>query len=265
MYSYRDQLDWVKAIKIPEGGHRTMDCPFCGGHKKFTLSRLATGELLWNCFRASCNVKGRYNGQRSIAGAKAYLTMDGDTQRNVRGVALPKFTTHIENHSAVCEYLGSVNSLEAFEAGLIQIRYAPREKRVLFYNSDRTGAVGRAMYHMGAEGPKWLTYGDTSAGIAVGTGENVVIVEDAASACAVARLPNCTGFALLGTILTTVLRKTLLNYELKYILLDNDALNKAVSMQKQMRGSVFVRVSEKDPKELKVDELAATLRIPNKQ
>ena len=36
------------------------------------------------------------------------------------------------------------------------------------------------MYHQGAKGPKWLSYGDTSNGIVVGHGNTAVVVEDAA-------------------------------------------------------------------------------------
>ena len=140
MYSYRDQLEIVKQIKIAEGDHKTLDCPFCGGRKKFTLDRLATGELLWNCFRASCNAKGRYDGERSIAGAKAYLAArDGNTSRVVGGLPVPSFTTRIEHSDEVCQYIRTVNSYEAYSDGLIKIRYAPREKRVIFYNNDETG------------------------------------------------------------------------------------------------------------------------------
>ncbi len=174
---------------------------------------------------------------------------------------IPAFTTRIEHHDEVCEYLRSVNSYEAYENGLIRIRYAPREKRVLFYNQDNDGAVGRAMYHLGGKGPKWMTYGDISHGIAVGSGETAVIVEDAASACSIASLGNVVGFAILGTNITNTLKNTLRNYLYKYILLDNDAQKKAVSMQKMLRGNTFIRTTNKDPKELTKEQLLNTLRI----
>lgn len=262
MYSYRDQLEIVKQIKIAEGDHKTLDCPFCGGRKKFTLDRLATGELLWNCFRASCNAKGRYDGERSIAGAKAYLAArDGNTSRVVGGLPVPSFTTRIEHSDEVCQYIRTVNSYEAYSDGLIKIRYAPREKRVIFYNNDETGAVGRAMYQLGAKGPKWMTYGDVSRGIAIGQGETCVVVEDVASACSISRIQGLVGFAILGTNLTNTLKNALLNYKNIYILLDNDARRKAVSMQKQLRGSTFIRTTSEDPKLLSTVQISEILRI----
>lgn len=261
MHNYRDQLEVVKQIRIAEGQHRTLDCPFCGGHKKFTIDRLVTGEILWNCFRASCNAKGRYNGDRTINGAKAYLADHDQPQGKTSRIPLPAITTRIEHSEEVCEYLRSANSLEAYENGLIKIRYAPRDKRVLFYNQDETGAVGRAMYSLGAKGPKWMSYGDTSLGIAVGSGDTAVIVEDAASACSIARIENVVGFAILGTQLPNTLKKALQLYKSIYIILDNDAKSKSLSIQKQLRGNVYVRFTGNDPKEQTTENNVALLRF----
>lgn len=261
MHNYREQLETVKQIRIAEGEHKTLDCPFCGGQKKFTIDRLITGELLWNCFRASCNAKGKYSGERSIAGAKAYLASEDKPQRPKSSMPIPAMTTRIENTAIAYNYLRSVNSLEAYENALIKIRYAPREKRVLFYNQDQTGAVGRAMYCEGAKGPKWLSYGDTSGGIVVGRGNTAVVVEDAASACSIARINNTVGFSVLGTHIPITLKKHLQLYKFIYILLDNDAKHKAVSIQKQLRGNVYIRFTDKDPKEQTTDENLAMLRF----
>ena len=65
MYSYRDQLDIIKAIRITDGGRKTIDCPFCGGRKKFTIDKF-DGKIVWNCYKASCTTKGAYSGKRSI-------------------------------------------------------------------------------------------------------------------------------------------------------------------------------------------------------
>lgn len=261
MHNYREQLEIVKQIRIAEGEHKTLDCPFCGGQKKFTIDHLITGELLWNCFRASCNAKGRYSGERSIAGAKAYLTSNHDVQRPITSMPIPAMTTRIENNDVARDYLRSVNSLEVYEAGLIKIRYAPREKRVLFYNQDQSGAVGRAIYHQGAQGPKWLSYGDTSGGIVVGHGNTAVVVEDAASACSIARINHVAGVGVLGTHIPNTIKKYLQLYKFIYILLDNDAKHKAVSIQKQLRGNVYIRFTDKDPKEQTHDQNLAMLRF----
>ena len=256
MFNYRDQLAVISKIKIREGEHKTLDCPFCGGHKKFTIDRLAYGRLLWNCFRASCTVRGSKNNGRSVEAAKAYVAGNRKQGNASKALPLPALTTRIENSMEASEYIQAVNSKEAYENGLIDIRYDPRTGRVLFYNSDKSGAVGRAL----KGGPKWLSYGDTSCGIHVGGADKAVLVEDAASACAISRLPDFTGIALLGTNLTNTLKNTLHRYNKIYILLDNDATGKAAQMTRKIRGRVFLRTTDHDPKELGIPQLRKILR-----
>ena len=261
MFSYPEQLNIVKQLHMKVGEHRTMNCPFCGGHKKFTVDRLATGEILWNCFRASCTVRGKYDGDRSIEAAKNSLAKDRSVERIARNLPIPEITTHFDHQSEVRKYLISTNSLEAVEAGLIKVRYAPREKRVLFYNNVNTGAVGRVIPSLGGFGPKWISYGDVSEGISVGGTDIAVLVEDVPSACSVSRIAGLTGFALLGTNLSNTLKSVLQSYAQMYIVLDNDASRKALAITKKLRGDIRVRMTGKDPKDCTTSELKQILRI----
>lgn len=260
MFSYKDQLDTVKQLRLSEGEHRTIDCPFCGGHKKFTVSRLLDGTILWNCFKASCGTKGRYSGNRSIQAAKNYVSGNLHQERKTRYAPIPQITTNPANYPAAIEYLQTVNSLSAMENGLIKIRYAPKQHRVLFYNQDQTGAVGRLIE---GDGPKWMSYGDVSTGIHVGKGKTAALVEDAASACSIARLDEITGVAILGTNLTNTIINALHTYTKVYMILDNDASRKAVSEIKKIRGDVFLRFTTNDPKALTKDQLYKILRTNN--
>ena len=258
MYSYREQLAEVRRIKIAEGERKTLDCPFCGGQKKFTIDRLPSGQLLWNCFRASCEVRGSHQGERSLLAAKRYQDHGPEKVRSKPTIQIPAITTSLDNVPHAIEYLRSVNSFDAYEPGLIRLRYAPREQRVLFYNQAMIGAVGR---RLSTTGPKWMSYGDVTEGIHVGHGENAVLVEDAASACSIARIPEFTGVALLGTNISSALRKTFTIYNKIFILLDNDASSKAVKLIKKVRGSVYLRITDKDPKDLAVCEIKNVLRL----
>lgn len=261
MFTYRDQIEIIERIKIREGEHKTLDCPFCGGAKKFTIDRLNDGRLVWNCFRASCNVRGSKSYGRSIETAKAYVAGADQSRLASKVLPLPNLTTKVENREDAINYLHSVNSYEAYQSGLIDIRYDPKTKRVLFYNGDKTGAVGRAL----GRGPKWLSYGDISEGIAVGKSDVAVVVEDVASACSVARNIKYTGVALLGTNITSVIKNALLMYKEVYIVLDNDASRKSVALSKKLRGPVFVRVTDVDLKELTIKEIAELLTATPKQ
>ena len=254
MATYREQLAEVERIKLREGERRTMDCPFCGARRKFTIDRLTDGRLIWNCYRASCNVKGVKNIGRSVASAKSYLKGEAKTDRR-RITPLPAITTRVENSPEAMRYLKSVNSLWAYENGLIDIRFDPGSRRVLFYNDDQSGAVGRAL----GAGVKWMTYGDCSSGIHIGDSDIGVLVEDVPSACSVSRLQGYTGVALLGTAITNTIKSALLVYKSVYIILDSDASSKAVSLSKRLRGSTYIRITTKDLKELTMGEIAGLL------
>ena len=244
MFSYKEQVSVIQKIRLAEGEHKTLTCPFCGGRNKFTLDRF-DGVLVWNCFRASCNAKGSLRGKRDITALKNYVG-GTPTQRSVKKLnPLPAMTVSVRKHEPAIKYLTDVNSLDAYESGLIKVRYLPTENRVLFYTNDGTGAVGRAL---DGRLPKWWKYGDTSQGITVGSGQHAVLVEDVASACAVSRLSGVVGFALLGTNITTGIKEQLVKYNKTTLVLDNDASNKAVYLSRKHNQVSHLRLTEKDLK-----------------
>ena len=244
MFSYKEQVSVIQKIRLAEGEHKTLTCPFCGGRNKFTLDRF-DGVLVWNCFRASCNAKGSLRGKRDITALRNYVS-GTPTQRSVKKLnPLPAMTVSVNKHEPAIKYLTEVNSLDAYESGLIKVRYLPTENRVLFYTNDGTGAVGRAL---DGRLPKWWKYGDTSQGITVGSGQHAVLVEDVASACAVSRLSGVVGFALLGTNITTGIKEQLVKYNKTTLVLDNDASNKAVYLSRKHNQVSHLRLTEKDLK-----------------
>ena len=244
MFSYKEQVSVVQKIKLAEGEHKTLTCPFCGGRNKFTLDRF-DGVLVWNCFRASCNAKGSLRGKRDITALKNYVS-GTHTQRSVKKLnPLPAMTVSVRKHEPAIKYLTEVNSLDAYESGLIKVRYLPTENRVLFYTNDGTGAVGRAL---DGRLPKWWKYGDTTKGISVGSGEHAVLVEDVASAASVSRVSGLVGYALLGTNLTAELKCHLTKYTKITLVLDNDASSKAVYLGSKHSVITNVRLTTEDLK-----------------
>ena len=95
MSNYRDQVEWVKSLQIKEGSRVTTDCPFCGGKNKFTLDKF-DGKLIWNCYRASCGVKGAYSGKRDINAAKSYLQGNATQRFKAKYKEIPTLT-QLEN------------------------------------------------------------------------------------------------------------------------------------------------------------------------
>lgn len=254
-FTYKEQLSIVRDIILSEGERKTLDCPFCGGRRKFSITK-TDGKVLWNCFRASCTAQGSYQGTRSIDAVKRRITQAPTAPVERTATPLPVITTAVQNHEHALRYVMENNCLDAMKAGLIKIRYSPGHKRVLFYSNDGKGAVGRSL--VGSR-YKWWTFGDVSSGIRVGIGDTAVLVEDVASACAVSTLPGIVGIALLGTTLTETIQKTLTMYNKIYIVLDNDASAKAVSLARKVGAGAKVRLTKKDLKWLKPHEIEAVL------
>lgn len=48
----------INDIELSIGETKRMDCPNCNGYKTFTITN-NMGSLMWNCYKASCNVKGK--------------------------------------------------------------------------------------------------------------------------------------------------------------------------------------------------------------
>lgn len=255
-FSYKEQLSIVRDITISEGDRKTLDCPFCGGRRKFSVSKI-DGKLLWNCYRASCTAQGSYQGQRSISACKARIASPEPIKPVKRETTpLPAITTSIQNYEPALRYVMENNCLPANQKGLIKIRYCPSQKRVLFYTNDEKGAVGRSL--VGSK-YKWWSYGDTSSGITVGVGQVAVLVEDVASACAVSNVTGLVGVSLLGTTLTDTIRATLSKYHKTYIVLDNDASSKAMSLARKVGNSATVRLTKHDLKWLTPNQIEALI------
>jgi hypothetical protein len=250
-YSRSDQIEIIKSISIQAGERKTINCPFCGGPNKFTIDKIDGNRLIWNCYRASCPAKGSYSSKRSISAAKDYLANKVTERASKKLYPIPDIVTRPENHAPAMEYLKSVNSLEAYQSKLIKIRYAPAQGRVLFFNTTETGAVGRSLYKSKY---KWWNFGNLINGIHVGTGNHAVCVEDAASACAVARLKECTGVALLGTNITNHIKKSLIIYKKVTLVLDNDASAKALKISSAL-ANVNIRLTKVDLKELTTEKI----------
>ena len=231
MYTYREQLETLNALRLKAGESRRVGCPFCGGNKTFTVSSV-DGSLLWHCYKASCGVRGKKGVGRNPDQIRAKLQSQTLAQSR-RSQPIPSLVSDPKHHPSVIRYLEQNGSLDAYEQRWIEIVYTPAEDRVLFYNHEKVGAAGRSL---SGQKPKWKVYGDTTSILTVGTGSTIVLVEDAASACSVARLDGFVGGALLGTNLSPHQKSQLRSYERIIIALDKDASKQALLMQAKIQG-----------------------------
>ena len=80
---YNNILNTISDIDIPNGHTKRMNCPECNGYKTFTVTN-NMGSLVWNCYKASCNVSG---------GKKVHLTADDirNTMKDAERFAEDKF------------------------------------------------------------------------------------------------------------------------------------------------------------------------------
>lgn len=256
MYTYREQLEMLEGISLMPNQHRRIDCPFCGGSKTFTIASV-DGSRVWNCFKASCGVRGSKSVGRSPDQVRKRL--EGPQEIVRKAPDTPSILTLPDNNPHVLRYLERNGSMDAYRDGLCHMRYDPATDRVLFFMQDRKGAVGRSLR---GDKPKWKAYGDTAGILTVGQGDTLVLVEDAASACSVGRVSGFVGGALMGTNISPVQRQELLSYKNVIVALDKDASRKALSIQASLRGyaNVSVIFLEEDLKYLSIERVKGVLQ-----
>lgn len=264
MYNRQEQIEILKSIKISEGESKTIDCPFCHGKKKFSITN-KDGTILWNCYKASCSIKGAYRKGMTLSllknrmGESLWSYLDREIKdKGLTLRPLPDVLSQPKNHAYVMDYLEENGCLYAYKHGLIKILYAPADNRCLFLMNENKGAVGRSM---GDAKPKWMSYGDTTGVLTVGDSKTAVIVEDAPSACAVAATEIYTGVAILGTNLSTNQKHCLKKYQKIIICLDNDAKRKAIRLLRQLQGLVdcTIKFIPKDLKYCPSEEITKVL------
>ena len=237
MFTYREQLEMLDGVRLKEGQTRRIDCPFCGGSKTLGIS-YKDGSRVWNCFKASCGTRGSKSVGHTLNGLKSKLQDISSTERTYT-TPVPPNLSPARNHPEAMAYLDSVNSRQAYEEGLVDVRYSPALRRVIFMMPHKDGGVGRTLV---GDKPKWKNFGNTSGLLKIGQGSIAVLVEDAASAASVSRFSFCSGCALLGTNLSSQQRLELLPYKRVIIALDKDASRKAIKLKSKLEGRLETKV-----------------------
>ncbi len=273
----------IQDLAIYSGVSVRVDCPSCGRSNTLSITN-ENGTVSWNCFSASCNSRGTTSVSRSAAEIKSVFSLDNaDNSAISPNFTLPPYFTSFLTSQRATNYVQSNNCLDAYSSRMVDIRLDPRMQRVVFMvkkGHKIVDAVGRALDH-GAV-PKWYRYGSSLYPFICGpntitvttkysseahfynkTNNNniAVIVEDAASACAVAATKQYTGVALLGTTLQETFIQPLLEYDKVIIALDPDASHKAIQLHRQLSfyTRCEVRMLEDDLKYFTPDEIIYTL------
>jgi len=224
-------IEYIRGLDIADGSSIRMDCPECKGRKTFTVTN-NNGQLLWNCYKASCNVRGTHKMRMSAESIYRRLNMTEDNK-------ITDFCMPVNIVPLSSEYEQAM--AWAFSWGLSPNRhglmYDIREHRVVFpvvHEGITVDATGRAI---GKRLPKWKRYGSNRLPYTYGYGKVAVVVEDCISAAVVGD-DRHTGVALMGTSMSNEQKQYLSQFSTALVALDRDAVTKALKLARELNGVV---------------------------
>ena len=248
-----------------EVGRVRTDCPDCGSNNTFSAMYLpASMVVIYNCFDASCEIKGSKRvGLQKHQLKTGLFIKPADFKEAVQEEFSADRFERLPISGKAIEYLKKVQCLDLYDQDHIDVRYDSQQDRVVFLVNDIRGgrivnAVGRTMKVDGK--PKWYKYARTSADYKIGWGKIAVIVEDIPSACVVSKLDDVVGISMCGTVLSEILYNYLLqeSYDKVLICLDKDAALKSMhicaTLKHQMK-YVGVLFPERDLKNMDANQL----------
>jgi len=224
-------FEYLTGLDIVDGGSIRMDCPECKGRKTFTVSNL-NGQLLWNCYKAGCNISGANKVSMSADYIHRRLNM-------IEESTLKKFMMPINIVPVSGDYSHSLAwacswGLSPKEHNLM---YDIREHRVVFPVVHRGITVDATGRSIAKRLPKWKRYGNSRLPYVHGCGKVAVVVEDCVSAAVVGG-DRHTGVALMGTSMSNEQRQYLAQFSTAVVALDPDALKKTLAIAKELRSVV---------------------------
>ena len=219
----------VSDMDVAVGTTVRTECPSCG-QRTFTVTN-EMGTLKWNCFRASCTVKGSTQVSMSIDDIKTVLLGHESDDKPVP-FALPEYI--VTPPWVVLEWASELYGLDAQELGLM---YDVKDSRVVFpirHDGQIVDATGRAL----DKSPiKWKRYGKSRLPYVHGCGKTAVVVEDCVSAAVVGG-DDYVGVAVLGTSLLDEHKRYLTQFSTAIIALDPDALMKSIEFARELQSYV---------------------------
>lgn len=210
------------------------NCPFCGRVNSLSISEDG-GHVKYKCFGATCNTRGIHHEKLSIENIKANRLVVPNSIP-ISNFVVPDYFVSALDRASCKDYLVNNHCLGAVVQDRIQVKYDPKQDRIVFLTYDLlgniVGANGRKLNYK-ADGPKWLVYGSYNYPFVAGNKDVAIVVEDCASASSVSHL--LTGVALCGTNINTNHLSILRKYKKIMIALDQDAVRKACELEASIR------------------------------
>ncbi len=266
---YSDQKTEARLIAANLAANQTayVDCPACGGHRKFSVTRRPAG-VIWNCFKLECDVKGSTIEHAALQPAPA------------RGTKLKPYTGAIYNPDVRdCAYFYERFGLEGIGdciAVSVDDRYIFPVQNYLGHISGYvlrepvwsgiecprkgTGRGPKAVLYMHSDAPTQSWYRSKYAG------PKIVLVEDQLSAMKVAQQTETTAVALLGTQLDARKVREISQYRPDEVIiaLDEDATDQAFKLARKWGlafSKVRVAILEQDLKDTDNDDILEVLGL----
>ncbi len=212
---------------VRNGETKRIDCPICKSKNTFTITN-NMGSLVWNCYKASCDVKGGKRVSLTVADIKNSFK---EQERKEEDWEMPD---NLVYHPPYTQTFTDKWSLPHD----VELMYDVKEDRVVFtiWNKYRcVDAIGRATDN---RLPKWKRYGNSDLPFTYGCGNVAVVVEDCVSAVVVGEIDVYVGVAVLGTSLSDAHKKYLSQFSMAIVALDPDALPKTMQFAKELRQHV---------------------------
>ena len=224
MYNIYNIID---DINIDNGETKRMNCPECGGYKTFTATN-NMGRLLWNCYKASCNISGSKPVHMSI---KDIRNAFSKKEKDKEVFTMPEYIVPYKGQREITRFTSR------FGIDEWELHHDVKDNRAVFpivHDGIVVDAVGRGLRN---SLPKWKKYGNSGLPFTSGCGKVAVVVEDCVSAVVVGS-DVYVGVAVLGTSLSDIHKRYLSQFSSAIVALDPDALPKATEMCKDLRSVV---------------------------
>ncbi len=251
--------NFLKNLNLSVDETTRIDCPIC--FNKNTFSALNTGtEVIYNCFHADCNIKGKTRNELS---KKLFEEVERQKEPEIFYVR-----NHWEEKNTDKDYLNYVRHYNLEDHYHI-MRYDRHTHRAVFLikkDGKVVDAVGRALYKN--KKPKWFRYGNSGYPFIAGNywkSDTAIIVEDVVSALILCQY--CVGIALLGTNLLQTHVDVIKKYKKVGIALDKDASKKAVKLVDDLSLNLNAKflLLEEDIKEMLDEDIKKLVDRVNKK
>ena len=239
---------YIYNLDISNGETVRTNCPSCNGYKTFTVTN-NMGLLVWNCYKASCNVSGNLKVNLSAEDIKQIK--DEVSPPISSSFELPEYVVPYDNRKELHDFCARWD----IDPIKLDLYYDVKEDRVVFPikdNNQIVDATGRALTN---QSPKWKRYGNNNLPYHFGYGKTAVVVEDCVSAAVIGG-SIYVGVAILGTSLSDEHKNFISQFSTAIIALDPDAMPKIFAFAKELRGYV---------NDIKVLRLTDDLKYKNKK